>query len=50
MWVIEIQRDVIAKEMRNVRTAFDVLEDEEELTANYARMTVHLIFEVKMDW
>ena len=42
-------RDPVAKDLLNVRAAFDVLEDEEELPANYSKMAVHLIFDVKMD-
>ena len=42
-------RDAIAKEMRNVREAFDILEDDEDVPASYSKMTVHLIFDVKMD-
>ena len=43
-------RDAISKEMRNVRTAFRILEEEEGLTVGYSKtMTVHLVFDVKMD-
>ena len=40
--------DAIAKEMKNVRTDFDMLDDEEKLPVNYAKMTVDLIFHVKI--
>ena len=37
------------KDMLNVRTAFHILDDEEHLPVGYNQMTVHLIFDVKMD-
>ena len=42
-------RDAIRKEMKNVRTAFRILDDDEHVPIGYKRMTVHLIFDVKMD-
>ena len=42
-------RDAISKEMRNVLPAFDIIEDDENLPVGYGKLTVHLIFDVKMD-
>ena len=42
--------DAIAKEMGNVQEAFDmILEDDEVISANYSKMTVHLIFDACED-
>ena len=42
-------RDAIRKEMGNVRVAFQILEEEEEIPVGYKELSVHLIFDVKMD-
>ena len=42
-------RNAIVKEMKNVRTAFRVLDNDEHIPVGYNRMTVHLVFDIKMD-
>lgn len=42
-------RDAIAKEMLNVRPAFKVLEDDENTPVGFTKLSVHMIFDVKMD-
>ena len=42
-------RDAIAKEMRNVRIAFKILEEGQGLPVNHEFVPCHLIFDVKMD-
>ena len=39
--------DAIAMEMKNVKVAFKVLPDEEEIPPGYQQMTCHMIFDVK---
>ena len=43
-------RDAIAKEMKNVSVAFEILEEGEELPASFKLATCHIIFDVKMDF
>ena len=43
-------KDAIAKEMKNVSVAFEILEDYENLPVGYQPVTCHLIFDVKMDF
>ena len=43
-------RNAIAKEMKNVSVAFEILEREEELPVSYKLATCHIIFDVKMDF
>ena len=43
------RRDAIAKEMRNVRIAFKILEDNENLSSAHEFVPYHLVFDVKMD-
>ena len=42
-------RDAIAKEMKNVRIAFKILEPEENLPPAHEFVPCHMIFDVKMD-
>ena len=42
-------RDAIAKEMKNVRVAFQILDDDDAIPVGYKHLSVHLIFDVKMD-
>jgi hypothetical protein len=41
--------DSIAKEMKNVKIAFDILPDGERVPNNYQRIRCHMIFDVKME-
>ena len=41
--------DSIAKEMKNVRIAFKILENGERIPIGYQRMRCHIIFDVKME-
>jgi hypothetical protein len=43
-------RDAIAKEMRNVSIAFELMEHDENLAPGYKPATCHLIFDIKMDF
>ena len=42
--------DAIQKEMRNCRTAFKILEEDENVHVGYKWIKCHLIFDVKMDF
>ena len=42
-------QDAIAKEMKNVRIAFKILEDGAEPPPSYQFMLCHLVFDVKME-
>ena len=42
-------RDAIQKEMKNVMPAFQVLENDENIPVGYSNLTVHMIFDVKLD-
>ena len=42
-------RDAIDKEMKNVRVAFQILDDDDVVPNSYEKLSVHLIFDVKMD-
>ena len=42
-------RDAISKEMRNVRIAFRLLQDDDNIPPAYEFVPCHLIFDVKMD-
>ena len=42
-------RDVIAKEMRNVRVAFEVLQEGSTPPATYKELHCYMVFDVKMD-
>ena len=42
-------RDAIIKEMKNVRVAFKLLEDSDNLPPAHEYVPCHLIFDVKMD-
>ena len=42
-------RDAIAKEMGNIKVAFRFLGDDENIPVGYAKLGLHLIFDVKMD-
>ena len=41
---------VLAKEMKNVGVAFDVLEDHENVLVGWLKVSGHLIWDVKMDF
>lgn len=41
--------DAIAKEYKNVKVAFQLLENENEIPAAHQKITCHLVFEVKFD-
>ena len=41
--------DVIAKEMTNVRVAFDILKDGDRAPIGHKQINCHLIFDVKME-
>ena len=41
--------DAIAKEMTNVRVAFDILKDEDRAPIGHKQINCHLIFDVKME-
>jgi hypothetical protein len=43
-------RNAIAKEMKNVSVAFEIMEKDEELPGGYTLATCHIIFDVKMDF
>lgn len=43
-------RDAIAKEMKNVRPAFEVLEKDAKLPPGYKEIFCHMVFDVKMDF
>ena len=42
-------RDAISKEMRNVRIAFNLLQDDDNIPPAYEFVPCHLVFDVKMD-
>ena len=42
--------DAINKEMKNVKVAFNILEEEESLPVGYKFIPCHMIFDVKMDF
>ena len=42
-------KKAIKKEMTNVRIAFHIPEDDESIPVGFRYLTVHLIFDVKMD-
>jgi hypothetical protein len=39
----------IAKEMKNVRVAFKILEDSESVPVGYQRIPCHMVFDIKME-
>jgi hypothetical protein len=41
-------RDALDLEMKNVRIAFDVLDEKDEIPVGYQQIRGHLIFEIKM--
>ena len=43
-------RNAIAKEMKNVSIAFEVIDDDEQLPTGYKPASCHIIFDVKMDF
>ena len=43
-------RTAIAKEMKNVSIAFDILDEKEHLPPGYTKASCHLVFDVKMDF
>ena len=43
-------RDAVKKEMKNVVAAFKILESDEHLPVGYARMKVHMVFDIKPDF
>ena len=45
----DLWRKAIAKEMGNVKPAFQYLDSCESLPIGYSKMTVHMIFDVKLD-
>ena len=42
-------RDVIKKEMKNVIVAFDLLDKGDKPPVSYAKLKVHLVFDIKLD-
>ena len=42
-------RDAIAKEMKNVRVAFKILEDKTKIPVGYQSMEMHMVFDVKFE-
>ena len=42
-------RDAIRREMENVKAAFKYLDSSESIPAGHSKMTVHMIFDVKID-
>jgi hypothetical protein len=42
--------EVINKEMKNVKVAFNILEEEESIPVGYKLIPCHMIFDVKMDF
>ena len=42
-------RDAINKEMKNVIVAFDILDSGENVPVGYAKLGVHMVFDVKLD-
>ena len=42
-------RDAIAKEMKNVRVAFDILDGDKPIPVGYQFMKCHLVFDIKLD-
>lgn len=43
-------KDGIIKAMKNISTAFEILEEYEKIPVRYPSVTCHLIFDVKMDF
>ena len=43
-------RDTIAKEMKNVGIAFELLGEGERAPSGWTKVTGHLVFDVKMDF
>ena len=43
-------RKAIQKEMRNVRVAFNILEDDDKIPRGYEEVRCHMVFDVKMDF
>jgi hypothetical protein len=41
-------RDALELEMKNVRVAFDILKDDDEIPPGYQRIDCHVIFDIKM--
>ena len=46
----QLWRDALAKEMKNVGVAFDVLEDHQRVPVGWTKASGHLIWDVKMDF
>ena len=42
-------RDAIAKEMKNVRVAFKIMEDGKDPPPGYSFMNCHMVFDIKLD-
>ena len=42
-------RDAVKKEMTNVSVAFKVLDSMENLPVGYSKLSVHLVFDIKLD-
>jgi len=42
--------DAIAKEMKNVRIAFRILENGQSIPIGYGHIRCHMIFDIKMDF
>ena len=43
-------KEVISKEMANVKVSFDILEPDQDVPAGYTKSSGHMIFDVKMDF
>jgi len=43
-------RDAIAKEMKNVRPAFEIIEGDAKLPPGYKEIPCHMVYDVKMDF
>ena len=43
-------RDAIAKEMKNIGVAFEILEHKENMPVGWSKVTGHLVFDIKMDF
>ena len=46
----QLWRDALAKEMKTVGVAFDVLEDHQRVPVGWSKASGHLIWDVKMDF
>ena len=41
--------DAIAKELRNVKIAFDILDDNDRIPADYQFVRCHMVFDIKIE-